>query len=206
MDFKEFIKTFVAEDKLEELLKGMKDNKFYLASEENLDTRYAKLKGDYDALTNTSNADKQLISELKKSSKGNEEMQSKFNEHEATIAQLQAENEQLKIDNEIKVELLAQKAKPSDLDYLIFKIKQEHTDIKLDEQGKLKGINVADVKQVYPSNFETSSKKEVDVNNLPNINNKDVSVSKEQFDKMGYSSRVKLKEENPEMYNALTKK
>lgn len=204
MDFKEFIKAFVGEDKLEELLNGMKENKFYLASEENLDTRYAKLKGDYDALTNTSNADKELIANLKKASKGNEEMQAKFSEHEATIAQLQAENEQLKIDNEIKVELLAQKAKPSDLDYLIFKIKQEHTDIKLDDQGKLKGINVADLKQVYSSNFEISSKKEVDVNNLPNINN-NVSVSKEQFDKMSYKEKNELYQNDPDTYKELTK-
>ena len=204
MDFKEFIKAYIGEDKIQELLDGMKANKFYLASEENLDTRYAKLKGDYDALTNTSNADKELIANLKKSSKGNEEMQAKFSDYETKVAQLQAENEQLKIDNEIKVELLAEKAKPNDLDYLIFKIKQEHTELSLDDQGKLKGINIADIKQVYPSNFETASQKQVDVNNLPNIN-KQVSVSKEQFDKMSYKEKNELYQKDPDTYKELTK-
>lgn len=204
MDFKEFIKAYVGEDKIQELLDGMRANKLFLASEENLDTRYAKLKGDFDALTNTSNADKQLIEDLKKTSKGNEEMQAKFTQYENTVAQLQAENEQLKIDNQIKVELLAEKAKPNDLDYLIFKIKQEHTDISLDEQGKLKGINVADIKQVYPSNFETASQKQVDVNNLPNINN-NVSVTKEQFDKMSYREKNELYQKDPDTYKTLTK-
>lgn len=204
MDFKEFIKAYIGEDKIQELLDSMKANKFYLASEENLDTRYAKLKGDFDALTNTSNADKQLIAELKKSSKGNEEMQAKFTQYESQVAQLQAENEQLKIDNEIKVELLAEKAKPNDLDYLIFKIKQEHTELSLDDQGKLKGVNIADIKQVYPSNFETASQKQVDVNNLPNINN-NVSVTKEQFEKMGYKERNELAQKDPDTYKELTK-
>ncbi len=204
MDFKEFLKMFVSEEKLEEFLTSMKENKFYLASEENLDTRYAKLKGDYDALTNTSNADKQLIADLKKTSKGNEQMQAKFSEYEAKVAELEAENEQLKIDNEIKVELLSEKAKPGDLDYLIFKIKQEHTDLKLDEQGKLKGVNIADIKQIYPSNFETADKKEVDVNKLPDIN-KDLTVSKEQFDKMSYLEKNELYQKDPDTYKALSK-
>lgn len=204
MDFKEFIKAYVGEDKIQELLDAMKVNKFYLASEENLDTRYAKLKGDFDALTNTSNADKKLIAELKESSKGNEKMQAKFTQYESQVAQLQAELEQAKIENQIKVELLAEKAKPNDLDYLIFKIKQEHTELKLDEQGKLKGINIADIKQIYPSNFEAASQKQVDVNNLPNIN-KDVSVTKEQFEKMGYKERNELAQNDPDTYKTLTK-
>lgn len=205
MDFKEFIKAFVSEEKLEELLSGMKQNKFYLASEENLDTRYAKLKGDYDALNATSTADKQLIADLKKTSKGNEAMQAKFQDYETEVARLKAENEQLRIDNELKVELLAEKAKADDLDYLMFKIKQEHTELTLDEQGKIKGINIADFKQVYPSNFESTSTKKVDVNDLPNINDESGKVSKEQFDKMSYKERNELAQNDPDTYKALAK-
>ena len=181
----------------------MKSNKIFTASEENLDTRYQKLKGDYDALTSKSNEDAKLIAQLKEASKGNEDMQTKFTEYESTVAQLQAENEQLKVENAIKVELLSNKAKASDLDYLIFKIKQEHQDLKLDDNGKLKGIDFKDIKTTYPSNFETESKKVVDVNNLPNIKDGDKSISKEQFDKMGYKDKVKLMNDDPETYKNL---
>lgn len=204
MNLQELLKNYLeGDDKITALLDDMKKNKIFTASEENLDTRYAKLKGEYDLLSNTSNEDKKLIEDLKKASKGNEDLQTKFNEHEQTIAQLKAENEALKIDNAIKVELLSGKAKATDLDYLMFKIKQEHKDLKLDENGKIKGFEVKDIKTAYPNNFEVESKKEVDVNNLPSIDGKETTITKEQFQKMGYQDRNKLYREDPETYKTL---
>ena len=144
-----------------------------------------------------------LIEELKKSSKGNDDLQAKITNYDTEMAQLRAENEQLKIDNAIKVELLGGKAKASDLDYLMFKIKQEHEELKLDENGKIKGFEVSDIKTAYPSNFEVESKKEVDVNNLPKIDGKETSITKEQFDKMGYMEKNKLYQEDPDTYKTL---
>lgn len=203
MNLQELLKKYLEEDKITSLLDDMKTNKIFTASEENLDTRFQKLKEDFDTLTSKSNEDVKLIEQLKEASKGNEEMQNKFTEYDSTIAKLQAENEQLKIDNEIKVELLASKAKAKDLDYLIFKIKQEHQDLELDENGKIKGINFEDIKSVYPDNFEVESKKEVDVNKLPNINDKEMTISKEEFDKMGYQEKNKLQREDPDTYKKL---
>lgn len=144
-----------------------------------------------------------LIEELKKSSKGNEDLQAKITNYDTEIAQLRAENEQLKIDNAIKVELLSEKAKASDIDYLMFKIKQEHKELKLDENGKIKGFEVNDIKTAYPNNFEVESRKEVDVNNLPKIDEKETSITKEQFDKMSYLEKNKLYQEDLETYKAL---
>ena len=155
--------------------------------------------------TKESDEANKLIAELKKSNQGNEELQGKIGTYETQLAQLQAENEQLKLDNAIKVELLGAKAKSDDLDYLMFKIKQTNDKLSLTEKGELKGFNVEEVKTAYPSNFEVESKKKVDVNNLPKIEDNNNTVTKEQFDKMGYSSKVKLKQENPEMYNTLVK-
>lgn len=155
--------------------------------------------------TKESDEANKLIAELKKSNQGNEELQGKIGTYETQLAQLQAENEALKLDNAIKVELLGAKAKSDDLDYLMFKIKQNNDKLSLTEKGELKGFNVEEVKTAYPSNFEVESKKKVDVNNLPKIENDNNIVTKEQFDKMGYSSKVKLKQENPEMYNTLVK-
>lgn len=205
MSLQELLKNYLEDDKITSLLEEMKNNKIFTASEENLDTRYSKLKGDYEVLTSKSNEDSKLIEQLKEASKGNEDMQRKFTEYEGKIAQLQVENEQLRIDNEIKVELLSNKAKSSDLDYLIFKIKQEHQNLELDENGKLKGIDFKDFKTIYPNNFETENKKSVEVNKLPNINDKETSITKEEFDKMGYQEKNKLFREDPETYKTLNK-
>lgn len=203
MNLQELLKKYLEEDKVASLLDDMKANKIFTASEENLDTRYQKLKGDFDTLTSKSNEDAKLIEQLKEASKGNEDMQNKFTEYESKVAQLQVENEQLKIDNEIKVELLASNAKAKDLDYLIFKIKQEHQELSLDDNGKIKEINFEDIKSAYPDNFEVESRKEVDVNKLPNINDKEITISKEEFDKMGYQEKNKLQREDPETYKSL---
>lgn len=90
-------------------------------------------KGKYDALqealngkdaeiTNANN----LIAELKKASKGNEEMQTKFNEYEQQNAALQAELAETKLKSAIKVALLSEKA--VDVDYLTFKLNEKLKD------------------------------------------------------------------------------
>lgn len=203
MNLQELLKKYLEDDKITELLEEMKTNKIFTASEENLDTRYSKLKGDFDAKDGELVKANELIAELKKSSKGNEDLQAKITNYDTEIAQLKAENEQLKIDNAIKVELLGGQAKASDLDYLMFKIKQEYKDLKLDEDGKIKGFEVSDIKTAYPGNFEVESKKEVDVNNLPSIDGEETTITKEQFDKMGYMEKNKLYQEDPETYKAL---
>ena len=147
-----------------------------------------------------------LIAELKKSNQGNEELQKSISTHEARIAELEAENNQLKLDNAIKVELLNAKAKGDDLDYLMFKIKQNNDKLSLAENGELKGFDVEEIKTAYPSNFEVESKKVVDVNNLPKIETGDNTITKEQFEKMGYKERTKLYNDNPEVYNELKNK
>ena len=147
-----------------------------------------------------------LIAELKKSNQGNEELQGKIGTYETQLNELKAENEQLKLDNAIKVELLSAKAKGDDLDYLMFKIKQNNDKLSLTENGELKGFDVEEIKTAYPSNFEVETKKVVDVNNLPKIENGDNTITKEQFDKMGYQAKNKLYNENPEVYNELKNK
>ena len=144
-----------------------------------------------------------LIAELKKSNQGNEELQGKIGTYETQLNELKAENEQLKLDNAIKVELLSAKAKGDDLDYLMFKIKQNNEKLSLSENGELKGFDVEEIKTAYPSNFEVETKKVVDVNNLPKIDGNENTITKEQFEKMGYQEKNKLFNEKPEVYNEL---
>ena len=182
----------------------MKANKIFTASEENLDVRYGKLKTDHDSVVKERDEGKALIAELQKSNKGNEALQKQVADYEANMAQIQAELEQTKLDSAIKVELLSSKA--LDVDYLTFKLK-EKGELALDENGKIKNWDdkIAALKTQFPTQFETASNKNYQEYKIPDSDPGDKLVTKEEFNKMGYNSRVELKQNNPELYSQLTK-
>jgi hypothetical protein len=186
------------------ILNAMKENKIFTASEENLDIRYGKLKTEHESkLTELTEANN-LIAELKKNNKGNEGLQQKVSEYESTVAQLQAELQQTKLDAAIKVELLSSKA--LDVDYLTFKLK-EKGELELDENGKIKGWDdkIAALKTQFPTQFEAAGGKKYDEHKLPEQQDGGHALSKEAFSKMGYQDRLKLYNENPEAYAELNK-
>lgn len=167
MNLQELIKKYLDDDKkVTEFLEEMKTNKIYTASEENLDTRYTKLKGDFDAKSKEHEEATKLIEELKASSKGNEDLQAKITGYEGQVAELQKELEQTKIESALKVALV--NAKVSDVDYIAYKVKEKDSNLTLDENGNIKGINdtLKDIKTAYPNFFEVEKKKEIDVKDL----------------------------------------
>ena len=150
-----------------------------------------------------------LIAELKKGTKGNEDMQSKINIYEnETIPDLQKQLQDTKTKAALKVALLSEKA--VDIDYLTYKInekfKEQGKTIELDENDNIKGWDevLSGLKTQFPTQFEKGNGGiQIDPNPLPNPNEPKKSLTKEDFNKMGYQSRVKLKEDNPELYNNL---
>lgn len=97
-----------------------------------------------------------------------------------------------------------------DVDYLVFKAK-EKGEIKLGDDGKIKGEDdlISGLKTQHPTMFEASNgnqqqsgSRKILENNLPG-GDKDKTVTKEQFLKMGYNERMKLKQENPELFKQL---
>lgn len=204
MTLQEILKAKGLDDKaVEETIGEMKQNKIFTASEENLDIRYGKLKGDYDALTKQHGESTNLIEQLKKDNAGNAELQQKITDYEKNIADLTAENEQLKIDSALKIALL--EAKVSDVDYLTFKIK-EKGEVKLGDDGKIKGIDdtIAALKTQFPQHFASESKKKIDENKLPNGDdgNGDGMTKKELLSKP-YAERQKIYQENPDLFNEI---
>ena len=147
-----------------------------------------------------------LIAELKKGTKGNEELQGKVTAYEKQVADLQAQLTATQLEN--AVQLAIRDAGGADVDYLAFKLKAAG-ELELDESGKIKGIDekMTALKAQCPTQFETGNggKLKVDVHKLPGVDEKSTEITKEEFDKMGYNSRVKLKEDNPELYTQLTK-
>lgn len=202
----ELLKEYLGEDaKVTEFLNKMKEKKIYTSNEENIDTRYSKLKGDFDALTTKEKEAQDLITELKKSNGA--DLQTKVTEYETKIADLEKQNAEMTIDNEIKFGLLAAGAKASDIDYLMFKIKQGDDELKLDKDGKVKGLEhiITDCQKVYSSNFEDKSKRKVDVIDLQQDNEHKDTMTKAEFLKKPYAERVQFANDNPEAFNELMK-
>ncbi|MBO7222160.1 MAG: phage scaffolding protein [Clostridia bacterium] len=184
------------------ILDDMKLNKIFTAGEENLDIRYGKLKTQHEGVTKQLTEANTLIESLKESNKGNEELQGKISAYEAQIQQLTEELENAKLESAIKVELLT--AKALDVDYLTFKLK-EKGELALDENGKIKNWDdkLAGLKTQFPTQFENESKKNIIEYKLPGGDKGDVTVTREQFLKMGYNERLALKQENEQLYKQL---
>lgn len=146
----------------------------------------------------------ELIAELKKGTKGNEELQGKISTYEGQIQQLQEQLQDTKIKSAIKVALLSEKA--LDVDYLTFKleskIKEEGKTLELDDADNIKGWKdlLSGLKTQFPNQFETEGKKKYLDGRLPPVGG-DGTVTLEQFRKMGVEERSKFKAENETLYN-----
>lgn len=168
--------------------------------------KYEALQALLDGKTTELDTANGLIAELKKGTKGNEELQGKITGYETQVQQLQTELEKTKLENAIQLAL--RDAKAVDPDYLAFKLREKYKpeELTLDENGKVKGMDdkLAGLKTQFPNQFESSGTKKVIENRLPDNTGGD-SVTKEDFAKMGYQERLKLFNENPTAYAELTK-
>lgn len=169
-------------------------------------------KGKYDALNDlltrkqteldTANG---LISDLKKGTKGNEELQGKITGYETQVSDLQAQLQETKIKSAIKVALLSEKA--VDVDYLTYKLneklKEKNETLELDENDNIKGWEdrIAGLKTQFPTMFETGTNgdKKIIENKLPDNKDKEM-YTRENILKMPYSERNRMFEENPEAF------
>ena len=160
------------DEQVESIVGEMKQNKIFTASEENLDVRYGKLKTDHEGKLAELEKANGLISELQKTNKGNEEMQTQITDYKNQVEQLQQEIEQTKIDAAIKVALLSEKA--LDVDYLTFKLREKGDALELDDNGNIKGWKdkLDSLKTQFPTQFESAGEgakgaKKIDENKLP---------------------------------------
>ena len=171
MTLEEFFKSKgLSDEQVTDFINGMKENKIYVANEENLDIRFNKLKTDNEAVIKERDEANALIEQLQKASKGNEDMQKQFTDYQQKVEVLEKEKAQDKINFALQVALL--KAKVTDTDYMAFKIneqmKKDGKEFELDENDNIKGIEsfIEDQKKANPTFFETEHKKDVVEKNL----------------------------------------
>ena len=208
MTMQELLKSLdLTDEQIKSITDKMKENKMFISSEENLDVRYAKLKEQHDALSKQHEESSKLIEDLKKSTEGQEEAQNKINEFQTKMTELEEQLVAERTESALKVALLASGVKATDIDYIMFKCKSD-ADWKpvLDDAGNIKGIDdkIKGLKTQYPNQFESSTKKKIDENKLPEDGDDKNKVTKEDFNKMSYQERLKVYNDNPDLYKELS--
>ena len=177
-------------------------------SKSKYDALDVSLKGKESELTSANN----LIAELKKGTKGNEELQAKIGTYETQITDLQAQLTENKIKSAVKVGLL--EANCTDVDYVTYKLmeslKEKGEHLELDENENIKGWTdkLSGLQTQLPTHFKSAGTDDYQVygdNKLKDGDNRNVIPTKEQFRNMSYDERVALKQSNEQLYKQLAK-
>lgn len=211
MTLQELLKSIegLTEQQVNAILEGMKKNKIFTASEENLDVRYGKLKTEHENLVAQHKESTGLIEQLQKASKDNEGIQTQIAEYQTKVKELEDNLAEQKKESALKIALLGAGAKSADLDYLLFRVSNSSDwKIELDADGNVKGLDdkIKAMKTQYPAQFEGKDGKDekiIDPNKLPEGDRKKT-VTKEQFLSMGYKERLDLKNSDPDLFKKLT--
>ena len=191
----------LSNEDIEAIVGEMKANKIYTTSHENMDVRYPKLKGDYDDLTIQH---KNLMSNNQDATV----LQGQITTYQEQIATLTKQLNDQKVDAAMDRILSNAGAKSEALEYLKFQWKRKG-EISLDDNGEIKGGEdaIAGLKTQEPVHFASATdQRELQPHQLHDRKNDGGNtVTKDEFNKMGYKSRVELREKDPELYAQLTK-
>ena len=207
MTLKELLKSNgVSDETLEKIFMEMKEHKIFTASEENLDVRYGKLKAENESKIGELQEAQNLIAELKKGNKANDDLQNKIKDYETKVDELQTQLQQTQINSALDRALI--EAKVQDVDYVKFKLREKHPDgFKLNENGQLDGINeiIDSLKVQFPNQFTGDGSRKIEENKLPESDDKNA-ITKEQYNKMSYKERLELFNSNKEAFDSLSNK
>ena len=216
----EFLKLILGEELFNQVAEkinahnGNEENKDNQIKLGNLGKGEYVSKSKYDALNETIKGKdteittaNELIAQLKKGTKGNEELQGKIGEYEKQVADLQEQLKDTKLKSAIKVALLSENA--VDVDYLTFKLneklKENGESLELDENDNIKGWEdrLGNLKTQFPTMFKSSSddakNMKIEERKLENRDNSDVYTRTELL-KKSYSERNELFKNNPEAF------
>ena len=149
-----------------------------------------------------------LIADLKKGTKGNEELQGKIIGYETQVANLQKELADTKIKYAIRDALRSEKA--VDVDYLTFKLesklKDENKVLELDDNENIKGWEdmISGLKTQFPTQFEGTGQKKIEEHKLDK-GDEGNTLTKAEILKKPYAERMKIYNDNPEAYTEAMK-
>ena len=155
-----------------------------------------------------------LIADLKKDTKGNEELQGKITGYESQVEQLQKQLQETKLNSALKIALLSEKAVADDIGYLTFrlneKLQEQGKTLELDENDNIKGWDdvISGLKTQFPAHFETGvgnvKGQIIEPNKLPKTN-EPKGYTKEELLKKPYAERQQIYNDDPEAYKEIMK-
>lgn len=155
MTFKEYlISTGLTEEQATKVEQGMPEQNLYIANEENLDTRYSKLKEQKEQLESDLTTANKLVDDLKKSNKDTEDLQTKIDEYKTEMDQLKSDRAEEQKQYAVKEALTKEGVK--DIDYMLYKLGEVETDKEgniVDLDNKVKAL-----KESNPSFFGSDDK------------------------------------------------
>lgn len=174
MTFNELLAKYgLDEAKTTSFLADMKAAKLFLTSEENMDIRHGKLKGDFETQGKQLTEANALIEKLQKDNKANEGLQKSVTDYQTQLAAIQKQAALDCLEYALKLELMAEGCK--DVEYAVWGIMKDHPDWKenpetaMDEAGKIKGRDdiIAGAKTRQPTIFEGSGGRKYEERKLP---------------------------------------
>ena len=205
MNFKEVLKKLgLTDEQIKSVETEMKSEKIYLSSNENIDTRYDKLKAKKESIEEELKVANETITTLKESNADVEGLQTKISDYETQIATLKESNanviRKMAIDNALNSQL-------SDCKHAeLIKGQYKLDDIKVNENGEIENLELL---SLQTEKFKTGEYKDFWTPTLtgttPSNNGEgQAKVTKEEFAKMGYRERVQLYQEQPSLYKELS--
>lgn len=140
MGIKELLKKLgYSDEDITKIENGMKENKIYTTSEENMDIRYSKLKEQKEDLETELNTANTTIKDLKKNNTDNEELQTKVSNYEKEITTLKETS--AKREKEFTIKSKLKDAGCTDVEYMLYKLGDiEKLDIDKDLDNKVKEL------------------------------------------------------------------
>lgn len=158
MNFDEILKAAgLDETAVEKVKKDMTENKIFTTAEENIETRYQKLQEKLTSKETELATANELIEDLKKNNGDNEELKNKISTYESDVNNLKEQLVKSQTDSAVKLALA--KAGAKDIDYLMYKLTADKTELKLDEKGGLVGADdiVKGLKEKFEGQFESQT-------------------------------------------------
>lgn len=149
------------------------------------------------------------LNELKQGKVDAETLQSKLAEAERLLTESKEREAQTRVKYALRDALRGENA--IDVDYLEYLVEKNLRDdgktLELDENEHIKGWDdiIGGLKTQAPQQFPsgTNGRKVFGESKLPDGDPSPVSVSREEFAKMGYNDRLKLKQENEPLFRNL---
>ena len=152
MTFEEFLKSKgLTTEQIETITAGMAEERIYITTLENAQTRYDKLKGQKEAVDAELATANETITALKKGNADNEALQDQIKAHEATIKDLQAQA--VTREHTYALTSAMTEAGVLDADYIIYKAGGLDK-FTFDKDGKPVGLD--DILKPYKDDAKTA--------------------------------------------------